>query len=55
METLCLQKLDDSRKAICLYCMALVLPTESIWMTRNGKSFCCWECVEEYDKLQYTY
>ena len=54
METLCLIQLNESQK-VCLYCMAVIFATEKAWETKNGRHFCCWECVEEYDKLQHTY
>lgn len=54
METLCLTEVDKSQ-AICLYCMAVIMISEQTLVTKNGNYFCCWKCVEEYDKILHAY
>ncbi len=57
MEFFCHMKVQESGKteAYCIYCVSTILGPENAWVTKGGKYFCCWECIEEYEITQRSY
>ncbi len=57
METFCHIQVDESGKSetYCNYCMCAIFGFEKAWVSKNGRYFCCWECIEEYEAVQRSY
>lgn len=57
MKIFCYIQLDNSKNSItyCNYCINPIYCSEDALISKEGKYFCCWDCIEEYDMVQRAY
>ena len=57
MEIFCHIQMQESgkAKAYCTNCVITILGSETVWLIKRGKYFCCWECIEEYEITQRSH